>query len=126
MKSTAKGDRGVAKVISIALSHGYKVYMPFSYDDTTDLIVERNSRLEKIQIKATTPIDGKLTIKCASTSSWGSKTRSVKKYTKADIDWLVCYDLVNDQCVFIDAVLLGSGKRTIKIKVENIGQYQNW
>lgn len=116
MKTTTKGDLGVSKVISAAILKGYKVYLPFSEDSVVDLIIERNSKLERVQVKTSNEKE-KIVVKCQSTSSWACKTHKNLKYTKNDIDCIILYHIPTDNCYYIDASILGNGRSTLTLRI---------
>jgi len=51
MHTGIKGDIGVSKAISYYLENKYNVFLPFSNHLPYDLIIEKNNKFEKIQIK---------------------------------------------------------------------------
>ena len=117
MKTTRKGKIGLSKTITEALVRGYSVYLPFDEDEKTDLVVDRNGKLEKVQCKATTSDGKRVLAKARSTSSWSSKTKQQVKYTEKDIDWLVVYDFTSDRCYFIHSNYLGKGRNSISLRL---------
>lgn len=87
--------------------------LPLGDDAPFDLIVIRDySKLERIQCKYTQS-DGKVIVaRCASHSDWVNY-----KYTADLIDWLAVYDQTTNQCYYIPASLLGTGKRMLHLRL---------
>ena len=117
MKTSLLGDIGRAKVIAEAMMRGMMVSVPFSEDCRYDLIVDRNGSLERVQVKTTTSDGETVVVKCRSTSSWSSKTRSTHRYTSEDIEWLVTYDITTDACYFVPATELGGGRTQLRLRL---------
>jgi hypothetical protein len=56
-------------------------------------------------------------VKCYSHSLTNGKIRQTKRYTATTIDWLAVYDATTDQCFYIPAADLGTGKSTIHLRL---------
>lgn len=111
-KTKIKGDLGEAMILADVVRRGYKVALPLGDDWPFDLVVYRNGKFERVQCKYTES-DGKVIhARCMSASDWVQY-----KYTSKDIDWLVVYDKTTDACYYIPAELLGSGKRSLSLRL---------
>lgn len=130
MKTTHKGDLGTILVIEDLLQRGLQVALPFSSDCKYDLILDKEGALFRVQVKASTPKKGVLTVKCQSSSSWGAKTHNIHKYTSADIDLLAAVDLNSKKVYYIPATVLGVGVGRMALRLEPTGNNQvsgiNW
>lgn len=117
MKTTEKGDLGKGLVLADLLRRGFQVALPLAEDSRYDLILDKDGTLLRVQCKAVSPKKGTLIVKCRSTSSWGSKTRSAHKYTKDDIDLLAAVDLSSGMVYYVNAEELGSGRNVLTLRL---------
>ncbi len=62
-----KGDTAEMMVAADLVRRGYRIAFPFGEDSDYDLIVERDGRLERIQVKYTESRDGVVLVRCALT-----------------------------------------------------------
>lgn len=97
-----KGDLAEYAVIKFLLNKNYKIAKPVGSDWRYDLLLMRNEKFERLQIKWCNSNNDRITISGRSTS-YSSKIL----YTKKDIDWLVGYDIRTDKCYFVPSELLG-------------------
>lgn len=93
-----------------AAKRGYNVLVPCGDYSQYDLVVERNGKFERVQVKSVTPKDGKLCVHTKSMTfdkeqSTNNRSKQVK-YSAGDFDWLAAYDLENDEVYFIPANLV--------------------
>ena len=105
-----KGDLAEMKVACDLLEKGYRVAIPFGEDCDYDLVVERDERLERVQVKYARSDDGSLTIGCRSNSLTNGKVRPTKHYTPAMVDWMAVYDAA-DRCYYVPSHELGQHGR---------------
>lgn len=108
-----KGDVAEAVVIADALKRGYRVAIPLGEDWPFDLIVERHSRLERVQCKYTVSDGTLIKAKCRSTNGWLDL-----RYTSDVIDWLAIYDATSDACYYVPAEELGDGRTSMNLRLE--------
>jgi hypothetical protein len=113
----AKGDFAELKVACDLASRGYKIALPYEEDWNYDLIVEREGRLERIQVKYVSSDGHVAVVKCKSHSLTNGKVRAVKKYTAEMIDWLAVYDRTTDCCFYIPATELGEGRDVLSLRL---------
>ena len=74
------------------MRRGYKIAFPYGEDWDYDLIVCRDERLERVQLKHSCSDGEVIRVKCFSHSLTNGKVRSTKRYTSKTIDWLAIYD----------------------------------
>ena len=97
-----EGDIGEAFVLAEAVKRGYPVSIPMGDNQRYDLVIERNNKLEKIQIRYHTG-NGIITkITCRY-----NKGYDAKKYTKDDIDAIIVYDTFTKNFYYIPSEMLG-------------------
>lgn len=105
-KSIALGKVGELATAKKFIDHGYNVYVPL-IDNGTDLIVEKDDKLNKIQVKSASPRDetGNSTMfnlrsseLCVSNGN--IKTHS-KKYKKKNVDYFALYSNKDDEVYLI-------------------------
>lgn len=110
MKTTLKGNLGELKVATHLLMLGFKIALPYGEDWAYDLIFERDSILEKVQVKYVES-DGKvIKIKCGSElHNFQSKTKE-RIYTpyQGRVDWVAAYDKTTDCCYYVHNTQLNS------------------
>ncbi len=107
----AKGDLAEMAIAADLLQKGYKVAFPFGEDWDYDLIVLREGRLERIQVKYATSDGRVVPVRCRSISLTNGKVRETKRYTATMIDWLAVYDATTKGCFYVPASELGEHGR---------------
>jgi hypothetical protein len=94
----AKGDLAEIMVAADLLRRGYKIAIPYGEDWDYDLILCREGRLERVQVKYTTSDGRVVTVRCRSHSLTNGKVRATKYYTAASVEWIAVYDATTDRC----------------------------
>ncbi len=69
---------------------GYDVFFPMSEFGAIDLAVHKDGCFKRVQVKATKPTNGGLTVKLRSTNNWQDK-----RYTTNDVDGIAAYDYMS-------------------------------
>lgn len=122
MTPIVKGEAGEVIVISEASRRGYSVSLPLSKNLKYDLVVERNGKLEKIQVKTTSPNkDGALHVPmktCIYDKTFGTNNRNrTIKYKEGDFDWLVVVNALDNSCYFVPAIeVTGMAQFNLRLK----------
>ena len=80
-------------------------------------MVDRDGKLERIQVKHTESDGAVIVVSCRSASLTNGRARRTKRYTAATIDWLAVYDRTTDRCYYISTSELGDGRREIRLRV---------
>lgn len=111
-KTVVKGDLGRTRVIFECALKGYTVSLPMTENSKYDLIIERNGKLERIQVKSTTSDGEVVTVRCRSHNKW-----TTHKYTSTDIDAIICYDDATEQTYYIPASRLGEGMTSLRLRL---------
>jgi hypothetical protein len=111
-----KGDLAELKVAADLVERGYRIAIPFGEDCDFDLVLVRDERLERVQVKYTRSDGHVIALRCRSSSLTNGKVRQVKQYTAAMIDWLAVYDATVDQCFYVPAQELGSGRSILHLR----------
>lgn len=90
-----------------AAKRGYGVLIPHGDFAKYDLVVERNGKFERVQVKSVTPTNDVLIVPTKTmnfaTGVENNRSRQVK-YNEGDFDWLAVYDLLNHNVYFVPAV----------------------
>ena len=107
-----KGDFGEAMVFAAVVKLGYKVAVPWGEDWRYDLIVLRNDKLERVQCKYVESDGKRIEVPCKS-----SYRGTTVVYTSDNIDWIAVYDRTSDACYFLPASMLGTGRRSITLRL---------
>jgi hypothetical protein len=112
-----KGDLAELKVACDLRRRGYGIAIPFGEESDYDLVVDRDGKLERVQVKHADSGGEVISVQCYSNSLTNGKVRTVKRYTAATIDWLAVYDRGTDRCYYIPASELGNGRRELLLRL---------
>jgi hypothetical protein len=96
---------------------GHRVALPFGEDWDFDLVLLRDDRLERVQVKYARSDGHVVTVRCRSHSLTNGRVRRTKHYTQDTIDWLAVYDPTTDRCFYIPARLLGAGRSQLLLRL---------
>ena len=113
----AKGDLAELKVAADLRQRGYKIAIPYGEDWDFDLIVCRDERFERVQVKYTDSDGEIILVRCCSHSLTNGKVRATKQYTAEIIDWIAVFDATSDRCYYVPAVELGEGMSTLTLRI---------
>ncbi len=69
---------------------GWNVFLPYGDDSSVDLLIEKDGKYKRIQVKSTTPKKEVIVCRLKSSNNW-----QVKKYTSGDIEEFAIYDAFN-------------------------------
>ncbi len=92
---------------------GFKIAIPYGEDCDFDLVLIRDDRLERVQVKYAESDGAVVKVKCFSHSLTNGKVRRTKHYTAKTIDLLAVYDHTSTRCFYIPARELGEAGRSI-------------
>lgn len=112
-----KGDLAELMVAADLRRRGFGVAIPFGEDYDFDLILIRDDRLERVQVKYTESDGVVVKVKCFSHSLTNGKVRRTKRYTPATIDLLAVYDATSSRCYYVPARELGNGRSSIHLRL---------
>ena len=104
MHKKTKGSVAELAVALRLMKEGWQVLIPYGENTRYDLVVERDGRFLRVQIKYVTPKDGVLRVNCRSSNNW-----SVFQYTSEDIDVIAAYDAQSEQSYFVPVAQLRKG-----------------
>jgi hypothetical protein len=107
-----KGDLAELMVAADLRRRGFKIAIPFGEDCDFDLVLIRDDRLERVQVKYAESDGAVVKVKCFSHSLTNGKVRRTKHYTAKTIDLLAVYDHTSTQCFYIPAWELGEEGRS--------------
>ncbi len=103
------GDVGELAVLSDLAKRGFRVAIPFGDNWDYDLLLVRDGRFERIQVKYTES-DGKVIIpNLVVSSTTRGRCVSIKTYTEKIADWIAVYDRTTDKCYYIPVNELDGG-----------------
>jgi PD-(D/E)XK endonuclease len=121
-----KGDLAELMVAADLRRRGFKLAFPYGEDWDYDLIIEREGRLERLQVKYTKSDGAAILVRAYSLSLTNGKVRSRKHYTAETIDWLAVYDVTSERCYYVPASELGNGMNTLTLRLSPTrnGQHQ--
>lgn len=112
-----KGDMAELAVAFDLRRRGYRVAFPYGEDGDYDLIVDRDGRLERVQVKYTRSNGDIVIVRCRSHSLTNGKVRQTKHYTSQSIDWLAVYEADSGMCFYIPATALGEGRSVLHLRL---------
>jgi hypothetical protein len=98
-----KGDLAELMVAADLRRRGFKIAIPFGEDCDFDLVLIRDDRLQRVQVKYAESDGAVVKVKCFSHSLTNGKVRRTKHYTAKTIDLLAVYDHTSAQCFYIPA-----------------------
>jgi PD-(D/E)XK nuclease superfamily protein len=114
----AKGDLAELQVAADLLRRGHKIAIPYGEDCDFDLILIRDQRLERVQVKYTKSDGSVIDVKCFSHSLTNGKIRKTKRYTAKTIDLLAVYDATSARCYYVPASNLGRGRSHLYLRIK--------
>lgn len=94
MNTKEKGDIAVGKAISYFIRNGYEVCLPIGDKRHYDIIIEKNGRLERVQIKYAGRNKTTHGVKCVASLRITGGNQSfnyIRKYSSKDFDSLFIY-----------------------------------
>ena len=112
-----KGDLAELMVAADLARRGYRVAFPYGEDSDYDLILDRGTSLERVQVKYTRSNGEFIVLRCRSHSLTKGKVRATKHYTSESIEWMAVYDATTDRCYYVSAVELGSGRSDLRLRL---------
>lgn len=112
-----KGDMAELRVASDLVRQGYQVAIPFGEDSDFDLVLMRDERFERVQVKYFRSDGQVIVVRCVSLSMTGGRVKRKKHYTASTIDWLAVYDPTSDCCYYVPSDLLGPGRSNIYLRL---------
>lgn len=105
-------------------ARGYRILFPYGEDSDYDLAIERDEKLERVQVKYVFS-DGRIVMaKCYSHSLTNGSVRRTKRYTAATIDWLAVFDGNTGRCFYIPASELGEGRSSVTLRLTSAANNQ--
>jgi hypothetical protein len=99
------------------MRRGYKIAFPYGEDWDYDLIVCREEKLERVQVKYSRSNGEVIHVRSRSHSLTNGRVRATKRYTEAMIDWLAVYDPTSDRCYYVPASELGEGRSLLSLRL---------
>jgi hypothetical protein len=112
-----KGDLAELKIAADLIERGYRVAIPFGEENDFDLILCRDDKLERVQVKYTESNGKFVIVRTRSHSLTNGKVKRTKYYTAATIDWIAVYDKNTDRCYYVPATELGSGRSSFHLRL---------
>jgi hypothetical protein len=116
-RTKAKGDLAELAVARDLVHQGYRIAFPYGEDCDFDLIVLREERPERVQVKYTESDGEVMRVECRSHSLTNGKVKKTKRYTAAMIDWMAVYDRTSDRCYYLPASMLAGGRASLSLRL---------
>jgi hypothetical protein len=112
-----KGDLAELMVAADLRRRGFKIAIPFGEDCDFDLVLIRDDRPERVQVKYVESDGSVIKVKCFSHSLTNGKVRKTKHYTATTIDLLAVYDHTSSRCYYVPASELGEGRSILHLRL---------
>ena len=113
-----KGDLAELMVAADLRRRGFGIALPFGEDNDFDLILIREDRLERVQVKYVASDGVVVPVRCRSHSLTNGKVRRTKHYTAKMIDILAVYDDTSKRCYYLPSSVLGdNGRSTLHLRL---------
>jgi PD-(D/E)XK endonuclease len=113
-----KGDLAELMVAADLRRLGFKIAIPFGEDCDFDLVLIREDRLERVQVKYAESNGIVIPVRCSSHSLTNGKVRRTKRYTAKTIDLLAVYDRTSARCYYVPAIELGEGRSILHLRLK--------
>ena len=113
-----KGDLAELMVAADLRRRGFKIAIPFGEDCDFDLVLIRDDRLQRVQVKYVESDGAVVRVKCFSHSLTNGKVRKTKRYTAKSIDILAVYDATSSRCFYVPASELGEGRSIVHLRLK--------
>ena len=107
-----KGDLAELAVAKRLMSEGWKILFPYGEDHRYDLVVEKDNKFVRIQVKYITPKNGAIDINCQSSNNW-----SILVYNPEEIDVIAAYNSKSEKIYFIPSAEMNH--RSFKLRIED-------
>jgi hypothetical protein len=119
MHTVDKGEVARYMVVAHLIKMGKIVSVPLTENSSYDLIVDSNNKLFRTQVKKGRYHNGALEVSLHSVSYARGKKLNLKKYTSADIDWLIAVDVEHNKFYLLDYTTgQFDGRNSIWLRVE--------
>lgn len=115
MNTTQIGSIGETRIIYEATLRGYNVFLPVNNSLSYDMIVERNGKLERVQVKT---VNSNGVVINVSTFSLGKHKNGKKQavcYSSSEFEWLVVFDITTNACFFVPSTEMMAGKLALRL-----------
>jgi hypothetical protein len=112
-----RGDLAELRVAADLLARGHRIAIPYGEDWDYDLIVEREGRLDRVQVKHAVSDGRVVPVRCRSLSLTAGRVRAEKRYTAREIDWLAVWDATTDRVFYVPAAELASGRAILHLRL---------
>lgn len=113
-----KGVIGELEISSHLIKKGYTVLTPLNPNSCYDLVIEKDSKFSRIQVKYCTPKKGVLRIEL------DRKQRKTKSYKERGVDAMAAYDPEHHKFYLVPMNLIES-KKEIWLRVEKTKNSQS-
>lgn len=121
-----KGNIGEAKCLAKMVELGVPVCLPFGDNERYDMIIERNGKLEKIQIKYSSQQESEGSILFKTASSTNHTTNKHYSTYENDIDAFLLYNALTDEVYYLPMEVVENKKTlTLRMQPSKNGQTKN-
>lgn len=104
--SNKKGDYGEIMIIADLMKRGYQVSMPYGHDTLYDLVVDREGKLERVQVKYTKSTNGSIPVRLGHDRK---NKNGPKRYSAKEIDWIAVFDESTGRCYYVPSSEFADG-----------------
>ena len=111
-----KGDVAEAAIILDLTKKGFVVFKPLTQNTYADLVVIKDDRIETVQVKYVSPVDGKLIVPLRKQSSNAKGTTETYKYRETPLNWIAVYSPDPELCIYLPRSLWADNAVTCNLR----------
>lgn len=118
-----KGDLAELMIAADLRRRGYRIAFPYGEDCDYDLIVDRDGKLERVQVKHVTSNGPRRARSMPLAVTHQRRVRATKRYTAATVDWMAVWDATTNAAYYVpSAVFDGHVEVTLRLRPTLNGQ----
>jgi hypothetical protein len=117
MKESDKGDIGVAQVTADLITKGYEILLPVSASSPYDMVICKNNKFYKVQVKYRENRKGYIEIELRRHKTVGKTVRH-RAMKKDEVDLYAVYCPEMNKVYYLDEKSI-TGKQLIRLRIDN-------
>lgn len=122
MNESDKGDIGVAQVTADLITKGYEILLPVSASSPYDMVICKNNKFYKVQVKYRANLKGFIEVECRRSISSGK----IRKHRIMDQNFVDLYAVYcpNTSSVYYLGPKDFEGKQLVRIRIEKPAKFK--
>ena len=117
MHKKTKGAIAELHVCADLMRRGWRVLLPYGENNRYDLVAEKDGRFIRVQVKYSTPKDGKMYVNCQSSNNW-----SVEPYTSDQIDVIAAFNPEGHRVYYVPSNKMRKTAMALRLEPTKNGQ----